>query len=207
MLERQPQVRLVIAGYLHLGDGFRRYSNRVRQLGFTEDVAAYWEALSGADINLAVLAPGPFADAKSEIKWLEAAMCSIPSIVSATRTYREILTDGQDVLLAETVEDWKRALSALIADPELRRSIGRKAREKACSSYGLAAAVEILKGVLPPPPKPSTPPSGPVRLDAQTRDFEAWSGLASGPCRRRSLERLPVPARPRGGRASRASSS
>ncbi|WP_455965638.1 glycosyltransferase [Methylorubrum aminovorans] len=180
MLERQPQVRLVIAGYLHLGDGFRRYAHRVRQLGFTEDVAAYWEALSGADINLAVLAPGPFADAKSEIKWLEAAMCSIPSIVSATRTYREILTDGQDVLLAETVEDWKRALSSLIADPERRRSIGRKAREKACSSYGLAAAVEILKGILPPPPKPSTPPGGPVRLDARTRDLEAWSGLASG---------------------------
>ena len=180
MLERHPQVRLVIAGYLKLGDGFRRFAHRVRQLGFTDDVAAYWEALSGADINLAVLSPGPFADAKSEIKWLEAAMCGIPSIVSATRTYREILVDGQDVLLAETVQEWKRALAALIADPELRRSIGQKARAKACAGYGLAAAAAILKGVLPPPLDTAARPADPLRRDARTRALEAWSALEAG---------------------------
>ncbi|WP_462123504.1 glycosyltransferase [Methylorubrum aminovorans] len=180
MLERHPQVRLVIAGYLQLGDGFRRFAHRVRQLGFTDDVAAYWEALSGADINLAVLSPGPFADAKSEIKWLEAAMCGIPSIVSTTRTYREILVDGQDALLAETVQDWKRALSALIADPELRRGIGRKARAKACSGYGLAAAAAILKDILPPPLAPSALSTDPIRLHARARALEAGTALEAG---------------------------
>ncbi|CAO4172806.1 glycosyltransferase [Methylorubrum populi] len=174
MMARHPQIRLVIAGYLRLGDGFRPFAHRVRQLGFTNDVSAYWEALSGADINLAVLAPGAFADAKSEIKWLEAAMCGIPSIVSATRTYREILTDRQDALLAETVQDWTKALSALITDPELRRTVGRQAREKALTDYGLDAAVAVLKGVLAPPPQPLTGRA----LDAQNASAEAWADLS-----------------------------
>ncbi|MBB2960606.1 glycosyltransferase [Methylobacterium sp. R2-1] len=182
VMERNPHVRLVIAGYLRLGDGFRRFAHRVRQLGFTDDVAAYWEALSGADINLAVLAPGPFADAKSEIKWLEAAMCGIPSIVSATRTYREILLDRQDALLAETVQDWTKALTTLIGDPALRRKIGDQAREKAVASYGLDAAVEVLNGIFAAPPQ-QTRRQAASRLPADTTPpppgmvAEGWADL------------------------------
>ena len=195
VMERNPHVRLVIAGYLRLGDGFRRFAHRVRQLGFTDDVTAYWEALSGADINLAVLASGPFADAKSEIKWLEAAMCGIPSIVSATRTYREILVDRQDALLAETVQDWTKALTTLIGDPALRRTIGDRAREKAMASYGLDAAVAVLKGVFPAPPDLSKRrvassrwPSGPTpgaSMPVPMPAAETWADLtaadAAGP--------------------------
>ncbi|BAU90010.1 glycosyl transferase family protein [Methylorubrum populi] len=184
VMERNPHIRLVIAGYLRLGDGFRRFAHRVRQLGFTDDVTAYWEALSGADINLAVLAPGPFADAKSEIKWLEAAMCGIPSIVSATRTYREILVDRQDALLAETVQDWTKALTTLIDDPALRRRIGDQARDKALAAYGLGAAVEVLKGALAAPPVPHRP-AGPLP-GASLPAAEAWAG--------HTAEDAPVPA-------------
>ncbi|MER2250397.1 glycosyltransferase [Methylorubrum podarium] len=187
VMERNPHVRLVIAGYLRLGDGFRRFAHRVRQLGFTDDVTAYWEALSGADINLAVLAPGPFADAKSEIKWLEAAMCGIPSVVSATRTYREILVDRQDALLAETVQDWTKALTTLIADPALRRKVGDRARDKALASYGLDAAVEVLKGIFAAPPQqtgrpaPRRPAGTPP--DAPGPAAEAWADRTAGEAR------------------------
>jgi len=44
----------------------------------------------GGDINLSVLKPGVISDCKSEIKWLEAAMLGIPSIVSATQTHTEL---------------------------------------------------------------------------------------------------------------------
>ncbi len=153
-LKEHPETRLVIAGYLGLDDRFRPYADRVFQVPFTDDVSAYWECLSGADINLAVLAPGAFADAKSEIKWLEAAMCGIPSIVSPTRTYRELLRDGEEVLFAETVRDWSRALRLLIADPDLRRSIGAQARAKALASHGLDSAAQTLRHFLPSPMHP-----------------------------------------------------
>lgn len=203
IMERHPQIRLVIAGYLHLGPGFRRFAHRVRQLGFNDDVTAYWEALSGADINLAVLAPGPFADAKSEIKWLEAAMCGIPSIVSATRTYREILVDRQDVLLAETVQDWKRGLAALVADPELRRRIGWQARAKALASYGLDAAVQVLRGVLAPPPERLAVTAGAGAADPGGREApaKAWADLAAADASdQRSRADEPVPGKRRDGK-------
>lgn len=156
VLGRQPHVRLVIAGYLQLDRQFAPFANRVLQLGFSPDVAAYWETLSGADINLAVLAPSPMSDAKSEIKWLEAAMCGIPSIVSATRTYRETLVDGEDAFLAQTPQDWSRALDALVQDADLRGKVGRRARAKAVREYGLDGATGILSNFLPPPAKGRT---------------------------------------------------
>jgi len=156
VLGRHPHVRLVIAGYLRLDRRFGPFAHRVLQLGFSPDVSAYWETLSGVDINLAVLAPSPMSEAKSEIKWLEAAMCAIPSVVSATRTYREILVDGEDAFLARTPQDWRRALDALVRDADLRESVGRRARAKALREYGLDGAADILSGFLPPPAKART---------------------------------------------------
>ncbi|WP_082523845.1 glycosyltransferase [Methylobacterium sp. Leaf399] len=168
-LATHPRVRLVIAGYLHLDARFAPFANRVRQLGFSSDVAAYWQVLSGADINLAVLAQTPMADAKSEIKWLEAAMCGVPSIVSGTRTYKELLVDGETAVFADTAAEWSRTLERLIKDVALRREIGRRARAKAASEYGLDQAVAVLSEALPAPssrkrpadgllPRPETPP-------------------------------------------------
>lgn len=158
IFEKHPDVRLVVAGYLRLDDRFRAYAHRIRQLGFDPDVASYWEVLSGADINIAVLAINPMTDAKSEIKWLEAAMCGLPSVVTPTRTYREVLADGEDVLFAETPEAWAEALGRLISDPDLRRRIGRGARAKARAGYTLDAAGAVLARALPP--LTSLPPAG-----------------------------------------------
>ncbi|WP_407522449.1 glycosyltransferase [Methylobacterium oryzisoli] len=162
VLARHPQARLVIAGHLKLDPAFARFGPRVRQLGFTATVTDYWEVLSGVDINLAVLLPGPAADAKSEIKWLEAAMCGIPSVVSGTRTYREILTDGVDALLADTPQDWTDALERLVADPGLRWRVGAAARRKALDAYTLEAARETLARVLP---RPGDDPVAPRRAE------------------------------------------
>lgn len=150
-LERHPQVRLVVAGHLRLDDRFAALSDRIHRLEFTADVEAYWEVLSGIDINLAVLAPGATTDAKSEIKWLEAAACAVPSIVSSTRTYREILVDGEDALLAGTPDEWSTALERLISDPVLRRRIGMRARAKARANYSLDVAADTLSTFLAPP--------------------------------------------------------
>ncbi|WP_082515372.1 glycosyltransferase [Methylobacterium sp. Leaf112] len=156
ILARHQHVRLVIAGYLHLDARFDAFAGQVRQLGFCGDVASYWDVLSATDINLAVLMRSPMADAKSEIKWLEAAMCGVPSIVSGTRTYRELLSDGVDAVLADTSEDWLQALDRLIVDHTLRRAIGERARLKALREYGLDQAVAVLTHALPPP-RPESP--------------------------------------------------
>lgn len=158
IFEKHAAVRLVVAGYLGLDERFRAHAHRIRQLGFDPEVGAYWEVLSSVDINIAVLAVNPMTDAKSEIKWLEAAMCGLPSVVTPTRTYREVLVDGEDVLFAATPAEWATALKRLISDSSLRRRIGLGAHAKARTAYTLDVAGAVLARALPP-----LPPEVPVR--------------------------------------------
>ena len=155
ILERHSNVRLVVAGHLALGPDFARVASQVDHIGFIQDVDAYWEILSNADINLAVLLPNAVTDAKSEIKWLEAACSGIPSVVSDTRTYSEILRNGEDALMARTSAEWETALETLVTDPDLRRRIGAAAREKVTQAYSLDAAVRTLATFLPGRPSNS----------------------------------------------------
>ncbi len=144
-LEKHANVRLIIVGYLRLSPAFDRFSSRILQLGFVADIDQYWSLLAASDINLAVLAPGLMASCKSEIKWLEAAVLQVPSIVSGTVTYREILEDGVDALIVDTAAAWAEALERVIVDRNLRRSIGAAARRKVLQNYSLENAAKVLR--------------------------------------------------------------
>ncbi|WP_456686625.1 glycosyltransferase, partial [Bradyrhizobium sp. P5_C11_2] len=151
ILRKYPNTRLMIVGHLKLTPELQDFDGRVYQIPFSKDVSDYWEALSGADINLAPLIKSRTTDCKSEIKWLEAAMCGIPSVVSSTATYDEALRHGEDVLIAHSPDDWAQALEYLVLHPERRSQIGGKAKERAMTSYSAAAAIEVLSRFLPPP--------------------------------------------------------
>jgi glycosyltransferase involved in cell wall biosynthesis len=101
-LSRRPNVRVMIAGFLSFDERFEPFRDRITTFEWIPDVQAYWSLLAEADISLAVLAPYATTDAKSEIKWLEAAAMGVPSLVSATHRYREVLEDGVDALVAAT---------------------------------------------------------------------------------------------------------
>jgi glycosyltransferase involved in cell wall biosynthesis len=152
LFRSRPNVRLVVMGFLPLPSVLRPYESRIIQLPPVWDINIFWSTLAEADINLSVLKPGLISDCKSEIKWLEAAMLGIPSVVSATATFTEILSDGRDAMLADTVDSWRHKLSMLVDMPELRAKIGRAAKELAFSEYNLAAGAdnigEILKSIL-----------------------------------------------------------
>jgi glycosyltransferase involved in cell wall biosynthesis len=135
VLETHPEARLTIIGHLNPGPAFDRFGDRVSHAPLVPDIGRFWDALAAADISLAVLKRSWATDAKSEIKWLEAAVLGIPSVVSATETYREVVEDGRDGLLAETPSDWAAALTRLVQDAALRAEMGAAARPKAVRLY------------------------------------------------------------------------
>jgi glycosyltransferase involved in cell wall biosynthesis len=143
-LANRPQVRLVVVGHLTLAPEFDPYLSRIIKIDFVEPVEAYWHLLASADINIAVLNPSLMADCKSEIKWLEAAAFSIPSVVSPTAAYRQALTDGHDVLFAKTPQDWSTAFERLIDDPELRGRLGQAAKATAQNHFSQHVAAKAL---------------------------------------------------------------
>ncbi|TMV83321.1 glycosyltransferase, partial [Thioclava sp. BHET1] len=103
------------------------------------DFEEYCSVLAQADINLSVLSPSLLTDAKSEIKWMEAAMFGIPSVVSATATHLETIDDGRTGLLCSSVVDFTQALISLIENPDRRAEIGSAAREVVMERYSLEA--------------------------------------------------------------------
>lgn len=145
LMQRCPHVDLVIVGHLKLNSELAAMGDRIITYAFIPDVTAYWSVLASCDINLAVLEPGIVADCKSEIKWLEAAILQIPSIVSGTRTYCEVIKDGVDGFIANSPEEWQSALERLITNPELGATVGAEARRNALRDYDLEVPAQTLK--------------------------------------------------------------
>jgi glycosyltransferase involved in cell wall biosynthesis len=145
LMQRHPHVDLVIVGHLKLMTELSAMGERIITYPFISDVTTYWSILASCDINLAVLEPGIAADCKSEIKWLEAAILQIPSIVSGTRTYREVIEHGVDGFIADSSTEWHDVLQELITTSDLRERIGAKARKKALRDYDLQVASQTLK--------------------------------------------------------------
>jgi len=126
------------------------------------DIDEYWSILQKCDINLAVLKNNPATDCKSEIKWMEAAMFGIPSVVSGSATHREVVEHGVTGLICDTPEEWIAALDLLVGDDELRRRIGLAARQRVHDAYkiprmsaNLAAIFAQAAPAARTPPKPT----------------------------------------------------
>lgn len=165
LMQRFAHVDLVIVGHLKLKPELAAMGDRIITYPFIADITAYWSVLASCDINLAVLEPGIVADCKSEIKWLEAAVLQIPSIVSATSTYEDVIEDGVDGYIARTPAQWHDMLETLIANPALREEVGAKARAKALRDYDIMVAAQTLRSAFDAiPPKSASRPNKRPRI-------------------------------------------
>jgi glycosyltransferase involved in cell wall biosynthesis len=141
ILSRHSNVELHIVGALHhnepcfLPRKLKPYGKRIR---YQPSVA--WEdwlkLQSKFDVNLAPLeANNPYCDAKSEIKYVEAAIVSVPTIASCTDAFEFAIHDGSTGFLAEGTDEWVAKLEKLVTDEALRRRMGKAARSDVLNRY------------------------------------------------------------------------
>ncbi|GBQ13602.1 glycosyltransferase [Swaminathania salitolerans LMG 21291] len=142
------KIRLLVCGYIPDVYRLRASGVEIVEIPGMLEAENFWTLLRSADINVAVLKPGKLTNTKSEIKWLEAAMLGIPSIVSRTQTYEEILTDREDGLLCSTLAEWESAFKYLISSPDTRQKIGSNALRKALARYSEEHMEHNIKAVL-----------------------------------------------------------
>jgi len=83
------------------------------------------------DIILVPLEKTSFNDAKSAIKYIEAASQSIPIIATPTAEFARKITDGVNGFLCDDDESWYRILKNLISDKSILPEIGRNAYHQA----------------------------------------------------------------------------
>lgn len=131
LMAERPGLELWIGGHLTLGPGFDAVVARVRRFPMM-DWTRLPDVLRQLDVNLAPLVlSSDFNEAKSAIKWLEAALVETPTVASATEPFREAIDQGRTGFLARGPEDWREALVQLLDDPVLRHRTGARARRSA----------------------------------------------------------------------------
>lgn len=137
ILDEFPSVELFIKGEFNLDEfpELARYGNRVRRAPFSD-----WKELPRdirqVDINLVPLEPNNlFCESKSELKYFEAAMLGIPSVMPELGPYKYVIEHEHNGLLAQTADDWYECLKRLITDTAFRKNVGQAAREHALKTY------------------------------------------------------------------------
>ena len=135
IMEKHSEVELILAGPLSIKSTLNKFADRIKQLPYV-DRKKHFANLASVDINLAPLEiDNPFCIAKSELKFFEAGIVQVPTVATANQTFCQAIEDGVDGFVAKDTQEWLEKLERLIADENLRKAMGAKAREKALANY------------------------------------------------------------------------
>jgi len=106
-------------------------------------VDEYYEKLNDLKLDFVIVPrfDSYFNRCKSNLKFLENSMLEIPTIGQSFLTkdspYEVNPEDAKHLLLANTIGEWMEQIEKLIADKELRRKLGRDAREYVLANYDI----------------------------------------------------------------------
>lgn len=125
---KHNDVKLHVVGELDLPEQLKPFEDRIVKLPF-----APWRHLpkmiSGVDVNLIPLRDTIFNRAKSENKWVEAALVKVPSIASNVGALADSIRNDVDGVLCDNTESWSRELENLYLDAKRRKRIAECAFE------------------------------------------------------------------------------
>lgn len=126
ILENHKNVQLHIVGDLDLPTELLDLKEQIIAHPFVD-----WKELpkliSEIDINLAPIENSIFNEAKSENKWVEAALVKVPTIASNVGAFKNMITHNETGILCETEKEWEEGLINLISNKDQRERIANNA--------------------------------------------------------------------------------
>lgn len=99
------------------------------------------ELIASVDINLAPLENTVFNEAKSENKWVEAALVKVPTVASDVGAFSHMVENNVTGILCNSEDEWYTAISYLIEHPEERKRLAEQAH-----SFALKNAYTVFTG-------------------------------------------------------------
>lgn len=144
LMKKYDYLKLKLVGEISIPEDFQEFKDRIIFEPFMD-----WENLpkviASLDINLAPLEQSIFNEAKSENKWVEAALCHVVTVASDVGAFKHEIKDGEDGFLCKSSLDWENVLTKLIEDASLRERVATNAFQRVIknnittySGHGLA---------------------------------------------------------------------
>jgi glycosyltransferase involved in cell wall biosynthesis len=99
------------------------------------------EDVRSFDIAVAPLVEDPWTRGKVSTKLLAYFAAALPVVASDVTANRLYVRDGENGFLVGLLGQWEERLSKLVDDPELRRTVGARARQMAERDYSIDSAV------------------------------------------------------------------
>lgn len=158
VLKKRPETRLVLFREAEnkrpilLMNEFPELEELQHQIEWRDTVLLNHLPLEFArfDISIAPLEEGNvFCNAKSEIKYTEAALAGVPSVVSPTGPYKRLIINGENGYVAHTTEEWETALLSLIDNPSLRKTMALNAFHTTLWNFSPQRQAKLFQSFIP----------------------------------------------------------
>ena len=147
LLAERPFLKLMLVGYVQPPSCLQAHENQLERVPFG-NYHEYFAALARAQIVVVPLLIDGFNECKSAIRFFEASLLALPTVASRVGQFREVIIDGETGYLAENPGEWRAALAALAGNAELRRRIGRAARESTLGEHTVEQVSERIAPLL-----------------------------------------------------------
>ncbi len=100
--------------------------------------------IQGFDIGIMPLPDEPWERGKCGYKLVQYMACGKPVVASPVGVNREVVRDGVDGYLADSQDEWRRALERLLDHPDRRDRMGREGRARVERGYSTRVALPRL---------------------------------------------------------------
>ncbi|MBQ9180742.1 glycosyltransferase, partial [Candidatus Saccharibacteria bacterium] len=135
LLEKYPEMRLLLVGDMELPASMWKFINNGQIIRRAKvNYLKLPELIASVDVNIAPLLINDFTNAKSELKYFEAAAATVVTVATPSFTFKQAIVDGENGFLAEQGE-WYAKIEYLYQHPEERQKIARKAKKEALKIY------------------------------------------------------------------------
>jgi len=134
ILKEYNNVQLLLLGELKLDNFTKEYSSQIIIKNFI-DWKKLPEIIAGVDINIAPIENSIFNCAKSENKWVEAALVKVPTVASNYGAFKKVIKNKETGILCSNINQWYESLKMLIENKNLRKNIGINAYNRCKEEY------------------------------------------------------------------------
>jgi glycosyltransferase involved in cell wall biosynthesis len=106
------------------------------------------DEMAAFDIGIMPMPDDEWARGKCSLKALLYMAMGIPAVCSPVGANREIISHGENGMLAACRDEWIRSISALADDPALRIRLGRAGRRTVEQEFSARRSASLLAGVI-----------------------------------------------------------